>query len=202
MRPEEGSEILGNWKDPYTRAMMITNDVRMADKIVWYAYRFPKYFLKSLDYSEDILHEILIEVSKVPYFELFPHDISRISRTVVAKFLAKVGMTLSGYTNFKSWINRKMKLAIKNETNTEVVTELEEAVREIERKWKEGSRMNHPAMIVADKYPLVAKYAESGLSMKVFCLKHNITKYRLCQEIEKARTEYISFVYMESYFFT
>lgn len=190
---------MGNWKDPYTRAMMITQDVRLADKVVWYAYRFPKYFLKSIDYSEDILHEILIEVSKIPYFDLFPNDISRISRTVVARFLAKVGMTLSGYTNFKSWINRKMTLALKNETNEEVVTEIEQAVIEIERKWKEGYKQNTPAMIVADRHPLVMEYAESGLSMKNFCRNHNITKYRLCQEIEKAREEYISFVYMESY---
>lgn len=171
----------------------------MADKIIWYAYRFPKYFLKSLDYSEDILHEILVEISKVHPFNLFDSTVTRISRNTVARFLAKVGMTLSGYTNFRSWINRKMTLAIRNENDKEVLTELEEAIIEIKRKWDEGYTTNNLAMVVADKYPIVAQYAESGLSMKDFCKLHNISKYYLGNQIDQARDEYISLVYVESY---
>lgn len=199
MRPEEGSEEVGDWKDPYTRAMATLNDVRMADKVIWYSYRFPKYFLRSLDYSEDILHEILMEISKVPYYELFDHTVTRIARNTVARFLAKVGMTLSGYTNFRSWINRKATLAIRNENNANVITELEESVKEIEKIWNEGTHVNTASMVIADQYPLVMEFAESGLSLKNFAKLHNMSKYALLSMIDEAREEYISLTYIESY---
>lgn len=57
-RPKEGSEELGDWKDPYTRSLVVVQDLKLADKVVWYAYRFPRYFIKNKDYCEDILQDL------------------------------------------------------------------------------------------------------------------------------------------------
>jgi len=202
VRPEYEGESVDelNDKNPYKRAISVTQSIELADTIIWYAYRFSKYFIKNLDYCEDILHEILFEISDIPFWDLTKEDVSRISRNTVARFVAKTVMTLSGYTNFRSWLNRKMFLRYKNEnTSEEVLTELEVAVKEIEDIWNKGAETKQPILIIQDKYPLVCKYAESGLSMVNFCRLHKITKYRLCQQIDQARDEYISLLYIDSY---
>lgn len=192
MRPEEGSEELPGWKSPYTRAILWIDDLYMADKIIWYAYRFPQYFLKHMNYAEDILHEILLEVGKIPPVERNPFIVSRVARNTVARFIAKVCMTLSGYTNFRSWLHRRTFLSVRDGVDKkDVKTELELAVEEIQRIWNEPRENNKVAMMVADRYPNVSKYADSGLSMVNFCKLHKITKYRLCKQIDEARDYYI-----------
>lgn len=188
--------------DPYKRAISVLGEVETADTVIWYAYRYSQYFIRFLDYAEDILHEILYEIMQYNLSELYPKDISNIARNTVAKFIAKTIMTLSGYTNFRSWLNRRNVLKYRKDINVEVETEFEEAVREIERVWNSQRVPNEPAKMVANKFPLVSAYADSGLSMNNFCKMHNITKYRLCQQIDLARQEYISlcnvFSYIES----
>jgi hypothetical protein len=185
--------------DPYKRAISVLGEVEMSDTVIWYAYRYSRHFIRFLDYAEDILHEILCELLKYNLWELCNRDISRISRNCVAKFIAKTVMTLSGYTNFRSWLNRKNILKYRNDLNVEPETELEQSVAEIERIWNSNRIPNEPAKIIADKYPLVSTYAESGLSMVNFCKVNNITKYRLCKMIDSAREDYISLVITFSY---
>ena len=195
MRPEEGSEELPGWKSPYTRAILWIDDLYMADKIIWYAYRFPQYFLKHMNYAEDILHEILLEVGKIPPVERNPFIVSRVARNTVARFIAKVCMTLSGYTNFRSWLHRRTFLSVRDGVDKrEVVTELELAIQEIERAWNQHPEPNDPAKLVAIKYPTVMAYAESGMSMRDFCKKHKITKYSLGKQLDDAREYYIKMV--------
>ena len=190
-RPKEGSEELGDWKDPYTRSLVVVQDLKLADKVVWYAYRFPRYFIKNKDYCEDILQEILFELSQMNFFDIYSETISKISRRVVYNFLAKVCLPVSGYRNFRSWLNRKMFLAKQKEKDEEVVTELESAVKEIERIWNEKFCPDEPAKAIYAKYPLIEEFAESGLSKKSFCLSKHIGEARLNKIIGKAREEYL-----------
>jgi len=190
-RPKEGQEELGNWKDPYTRALMVVPDLKLADKIVWYAYRFPLYFIKNKNYCEDILQEILVELSQLDFFEIYPHTISSIARKVVYQFLAKVCLPVTGYRNFYSWLNRKAMLAKQRNIDEEVVTELEEAVKEIERIWNSQKEPDSVAKIILEKYNLIKEYIDSSLSKREFCKAKHIGEVRFNEELKKAKEEYV-----------
>jgi len=187
-----------NFKEPYKRALAILEHLEYADTVIWYAYRFSRYFIKNLDYCEDILHEILLELSKINWWEVTQKDVSRISRNTLARFVARNVMTLSGYTNFRSYLHRKTFLRV-DKNDTEVKTEYDMAVKEIEKIWNGVIDIPQPILIIQDKYPIVSEYAESGLSMVNFFIKKKMTKYRLCELIRQAREEYISLLYVDSY---
>jgi len=190
-RPKEGSEELGDWKDPYTRSLVVVQDLKLADKVVWYAYRFPRYFIKNKDYCEDILQEILFELSQMNFFDIYPETISKISRRVVYNFLAKVCLPVSGYRNFHSWLNRKAILAKQKNTGQEVLTELEEAVKEIERIWNSQKEPDSVAKIILEKYNLIKEYIDSSLSKREFCKAKHIGEVRFNEELKKAKEEYV-----------
>ena len=190
-RPKEGSEELGDWKDPYTRSLVVVQDLKLADKVVWYAYRFPRYFIKNKDYCEDILQEILFELSQMNFFDIYSETISKVARRVVYNFLAKVCLPVSGYRNFHSWLNRKAILAKQKNTGQEVLTELEEAVKEIERIWNSQKEPDSVAKIILEKYNLIKEYIDSSLSKREFCKAKHIGEVRFNEELKKAKEEYV-----------
>jgi pyrroloquinoline quinone (PQQ) biosynthesis protein C len=133
----------------------------------------------------------LVELSQLDFFEIYPQTISRIARKVVYHFLAKVCLPVSGYRNFRSWLNRKMFLAKQKEKDEEVVTELEEAVKEIERIWNSQKEPDSVAKIILEKYNLIKEYIDSSLSKREFCKAKHIGEVRFNEELRKAKEEYV-----------
>jgi len=180
------------WKNPYNRVLSVYFDEEIARMVVWYAYKFSRQFT-SHDYSEDILQEIITELHQCDYYKTMKKDILELCRLTVSKYLAKIGTTLSGYTNFRSFLNRKLVMSHKCE-----LTELEMSIIEIESAWNRSYIEDTKVIVISDMFPDVFKYAMSNQSQSEFCRYENIDRNRLRKRLSMARNEYIKLVYYES----
>jgi len=106
-----------NWRNPYFSALSVTEDECLAKKIIFYAYKFPFFFDRSFNLERDLLNEISLNILKHKSTKKFVLDeeINSIARNTVARFLATNLLSLSGYSNIRSYTNRLNKL--KKESN-------------------------------------------------------------------------------------
>jgi len=163
----------------------------IARRVLWYSRRYTMFFSKNRDVSEDALQEILLEILR--HEGVLLEEVGRISRKSIANILSSLCLLLSGYKSMRSWLNRKLQLKIEYKE-----TELEDSVSELKTIWSKYHYTDQYLLLVSDKFPLIAEYAESKMTFSQFASYKGISRYKFKKLISEAREYYVNLLWIES----